>query len=331
MYSEAANIPIGNLANCPLCKHPCFRNEDFRTSRVLCICPACGKFIWNDMRDLFLNGLSIKEKAKVYKIQFALRSISENALGKRDNSFFPPYSNDDLKKLLDQKEPTVQEKLGLLLKHLGSITEHPGQTVEFDCKYDYPIVCARNAEEVMFYFDSLAEQEWLTSEPPFVNHTLPRFTVTANGWHELSRIGQLGVESSNAFIAMSFHPSRDPFETAISAAVRAAGYLPVRVDQVEHVNRIDDEILARIRSSKFLISDFSLQRNGVYFEAGFMLGLGRPVIWVCEKDDLKNVHFDARQYNTIDYLNEDDLRTRLQFRIEAILGRGPHRNEQTES
>jgi nucleoside 2-deoxyribosyltransferase len=62
----------------------------------------------------------------------------------------------------------------------------------------------------------------------------------------------------------------------------------------------------------------------VYFEAGFMLGLGRPVIWVCEKKDLKNVHFDTRQYNTIDYADAKDLRTRLQLRIEAILGKGPH-------
>ena len=148
--------------------------------------------------------------------------------------------------------------------------------------------------------------------------------MTANGWKELNRIEQLGSESSNAFIAMSFHPDRDPFEKAISAAVRAAGYLPVRVDKIEHVNHIDDEIIARIRGSKFLVSDFTGQRNGVYFEAGFMLGLGRPLIWLCEKEDLKNVHFDTRQYNTIDYKDADDLQTRLQFRIEAILGKGPH-------
>jgi hypothetical protein len=55
------------------------------------------------------------------------------------------------------------------------------------------------------------------------------------------------------------------------------------------------------------------------------LGLGRPVIWLCEKEDLKNVHFDTRQYNTIDYKDADDLQTRLQFRIEAILGKGPHK------
>jgi major membrane immunogen (membrane-anchored lipoprotein) len=54
-----------------------------------------------------------------------------------------------------------------------------------------------------------------------------------------------------------------------------------------------------------------------------MLGLGRPVIWVCSKSDFAKVHFDTRQYNTIVYENTDELKKRLQFRIEAILGKGP--------
>lgn len=122
---------------------------------------------------------------------------------------------------------------------------------------------------------------------------------------------------------MWFDDSRAPFETAINAAIRNAGYNPVRIDRVEHVNRIDDEIIARIRDSKFLVADFTGQRNGVYFEAGFMLGLGRPVFWICDQEQLKDVHFDTRQYNTVDYTDTDDLRKRLQFRIEAILGKGP--------
>ena len=215
----------------------------------------------------------------------------------------------------------------LLIRHLGRVTEYPGQANEFDSANDYSAVCAKNTEEANFYFDSLVEQGLATREQSYVGHPTPRFKVTANGWKELNRIEQLGSESSNAFIAMSFHPDRDPFEKAISAAIKTAGYLPVRVDKIEHVNHIDDEIIARIRGSKFLVSDFTGQRNGVYFEAGFMLGLGRPVIWLCEKEDLKNVHFDTRQYNTIDYKDAEDLCIRLQFRIEAILGKGPHKED----
>ena len=148
-------------------------------------------------------------------------------------------------------------------------------------------------------------------------------TLTAAGWLELDKIAQSGADSSNAFIAMWFDASRSDAEKAINEAIANAGYIPIRMDRVEHLNRIDDEIIARIRQAKFLVGDFTGQRNGVYFEAGFMLGLGRPVIWVCEKADLANVHFDTRQYNIIDYSSADELKGRLRFRIEANLGRGP--------
>jgi hypothetical protein len=324
MYPEAASISLENPAKCPFCSSNCYY-RDQRPQASPCICPVCGKFGLGGTSDLFLCGLSDEERTRVYRISFALRTVSQRALGKPDSSYFPVYSNEDLQKMLDKPELSVQGKLTLLLKYLGRITEHPGQTAEFDLNHDYSVVCAKNSEEAKFYFDSLAEQGLVHQQQPFTGHYNPRFKVSASGWTELNRIEQSGSESSSAFIAMSFHPDRNLFEKAISTAIKAAGYLPVRVDKIEHVNHIDDEIIARIRGSKFLVSDFTGQRNGVYFEAGFMLGLGRPVIWLCEKEDLKNVHFDTRQYNTIDYKDADDLQTRLQFRIEAILGKGPHK------
>jgi hypothetical protein len=56
-----------------------------------------------------------------------------------------------------------------------------------------------------------------------------------------------------------------------------------------------------------------------------MLGLGRPVIWLCNDQEIKDVHFDTRQYNAINYTDDelDKLRSSLQYRIEAIMGKGP--------
>jgi hypothetical protein len=98
--------------------------------------------------------------------------------------------------------------------------------------------------------------------------------VTSEGWQELERSERNGADSVNGFIAMRFHETRNAAKDAIKDAISNAGYVPVRLDEVEHVNRIDDEIVARIRQSKFLVADFTDQSNGVYFEAGFMLGLG---------------------------------------------------------
>ena len=90
----------------------------------------------------------------------------------------------------------------------------------------------------------------------------------------------------------------------------------------DHVNRIDDEIIAQIRRSKFLVADLTGHRNGVYFEAGFMLGLGRPVIWLCNESEFDKVHFDTRQYNTIKYQKVEELKPQIAASNRSNPGQG---------
>ena len=70
------------------------------------------------------------------------------------------------------------------------------------------------------------------------------------------------------------------------------------------------------------MADVTQQRAGVYFEAGYALGLGLPVFWCVRKDDLDNVHFDTRQYNHIVWENEEDLAEQLYLFVTAIIGKG---------
>ncbi|HTV04583.1 MAG TPA: nucleoside 2-deoxyribosyltransferase [Acidobacteriaceae bacterium] len=250
-----------------------------------------------------------------------MRSISERAWDKRDNSFFPVYTDEDLSKIIESRDPSVREKIQLLLGYLGSLTDFPGQQIRFDSTHDYSVLSAKNDEEALFYLHAL-EDEHLIAVDWLVDADTP-CTITTTGWQELERIEQSGAESLNAFVAMWFDPSQTDAKVAIQSAIRDSGYKPIRIDEVEHANRIDDEIIAQIRQSKFLVADFTGQRNGVYFEAGFMLGLGRPVIWLCDESDFANIHFDTRQYNVIVYGDHETLRSKLQFRIEAIMGKGP--------
>jgi hypothetical protein len=46
-------------------------------------------------------------------------------------------------------------------------------------------------------------------------------------------------------------------------------------------------------------------------------------IWTCRKDNIRDLHFDIRQYNCIDWAQPDDLRDRLRSRIVALIGEGP--------
>jgi hypothetical protein len=154
-------------------------------------------------------------------------------------------------------------------------------------------------------------------------------TVTPKGYIEGDDLRARRTKSSQAFVAMWFASEMNPiYESGLSVGIERAGYKSVRVDKEEHANKIDDEIIAGIRRSAFLVADFTDHRAGVYFEAGFAMGLGLPVIWTCRKNDMGKLHFDIRQYNCIDWTSADELATRLQQRVEAILGRGPLINHQ---
>ena len=119
------------------------------------------------------------------------------------------------------------------------------------------------------------------------------------------------------------------YERGIRPAIEEAGYSPLRIDDKPDLDKIDDDIIAEIRRSRFVVADFTHgcdgARGGVYFEAGFAYGLDIPVIYTCRNDMVDNLHFDTRQYAHIVWEMEelDQLRAELRNRILARIGEGP--------
>jgi nucleoside 2-deoxyribosyltransferase len=117
---------------------------------------------------------------------------------------------------------------------------------------------------------------------------------------------------------MSFAPKlQSVWVDGIKPALEALGYIPIRIDQTHSDDKIDDRIVAEIRRSGLLVADFTGHRRGVYFEAGFAMGLGIPVVWTCQQVDHKNTHFDTRQYQHLLWKTPEDLRELLKNHIAA--------------
>ena len=138
-----------------------------------------------------------------------------------------------------------------------------------------------------------------------------------------------GGQPGRAFVAMSYKPEvadawTEGIRPAIDLDCRPA--IAVRLDKTEHNEKIFGEILVEIRLAEFLIADVTLQSQGVYFEAGFAMALGRPVIWTCREDDFKNAHFDTRQYNHIVWKDPSHLRQQSAIRIKATVPSAIKRN-----
>ncbi len=154
--------------------------------------------------------------------------------------------------------------------------------------------------------------------------------ISVAGHAHLESLRATHVESGQAFVAMWFDPNMEQAWTqGIEPAIRQVGYKSLRIDRKEHNNRIDYEIIAEVRRSRFLVADFSQAedgaRGGVYYEAGFAHGLNIPVIFTCRKKDLGKVHFDTRQFNHIVWEQPGDLKEKLTQRISATIGDGPLR------
>ena len=78
------------------------------------------------------------------------------------------------------------------------------------------------------------------------------------GYARLAELDSMNSDSKQAFVAMWFDDTmKDAYDQGISPAIEDAGYRAVRIDQKDHNNKIDDEIIAEIRRSRFLVADFT--------------------------------------------------------------------------
>ena len=97
------------------------------------------------------------------------------------------------------------------------------------------------------------------------------------------------------------------YEEGIAPTIWDAGYKPHKIDEGKFTGGVVDRILAEIRKSKFVVADFTAcdnckhigARGGVYFEAGFALGLGKTVFLTCRKNRTEAVHFDVNHLNLL--------------------------------
>jgi nucleoside 2-deoxyribosyltransferase/DNA-directed RNA polymerase subunit RPC12/RpoP len=150
----------------------------------------------------------------------------------------------------------------------------------------------------------------------------PTYRLTPKGWSRVSELRQRAVLPRQTFVAMWFDPGMDEaYEKGFVPAIREAGYDPKRIDRIEHNDIIDDRMIAEIRRSGLVVADYTDNRRGVYFEAGFAMGLGIPVISTCRRDHFKDLHFDVEHRNHVVWDKPEDLLGKLRARIEALYPR----------
>ena len=253
---------------------------------------------------------------------------------RRDVDEWPMVTGELIDRAISRRDLHPFERANRLLGYLAAVPARLGveispsesQRIEMQVRSE-----SINFDEVVFLIRYLQDRGYVDAR---ITDTQTRsillfVCVTIQGHARVAETMQ-ATDPAQAFVAMWFDRSVDGlYERGIRPAIEAAGYKPLRIDQKPDANKIDDEIIAEIRRSRFVVADFTHgeggARGGVYYEAGFAYGLNIPVIFTCREDMFDNIHFDTRQYNHIGWAEPDDLVEPLKQRILARIGEGPNR------
>lgn len=299
------------MARCPICTEQANSSPVGTRDVSVISCPRCGVYQITHQAQVNLNttSLTLRQTANISSWLYENRNYE--------------ITTRNLDALSVIKAPSFHERADKLLLTIETKTEYAGQLVHKELSWMSSSWCVNE--------DELQETlKYLITEQRIYSHFGTDFRILPAGWARLEESRKVNVNSAQCFVAMWFHESMNAiYDEAIAKAIYDAGYRPHRVDRREHNEKIDDEIIAQIRRSRFIVADFTEHRGGVYYEAGFAKGLGLEVIWTCRKDDIDNLHFDIRQYNCIDWETDKlhEFKKRLTNRIESVLGRGTYRSE----
>jgi len=300
-----------------------------------CICENCGNYrISGIALDDLPFHLNKEYEDKRYLISGYIRELNENNIPinliTSENYFDFLPANADFK---------IWDKFDRIIRYMYRNQTSLFELIDLEGKPS--IAYAKNDEEFQKMIDVLVQIGHIEYEGVMGSS---RYSLTLEGISKAEELMTSITDSRQCFVAMWFSEEMmDVYQTSISKAISDAGYNPFIISMKEYNEDVSYEIISEIKKSRFLVADFTGDRGGVYFEAGFAQGIGIPVIWSCRKDwfdtqienkinalvdgtekdviinEKRRVHFDINHYNFIVWGTPDEYYKKLKVRIEATI------------
>lgn len=247
----------------------------------------------------------------------------------------PVLTSDLLSSLSARELPAPAEVVENMLEFVGDSLRHRyGQSVTLTLMMSAQFGAATQME-LRWILENMPSTLIMQSRLPHSPVSMEtQCQLTFEGWARYREIKSRGVNSRRAFMAMPFGTKRvvDAFERIFRPAVAAAGFELVKVADHPRAGLIDDQIMVDIRNSRFVVADLTEENRGAYWESGFAEGLGKPVIYTCDRAwfEKEKTHFDTNHRNTVlwDLDAPDDARARLTAAVRNTL---PGEARMTES
>lgn len=344
---------MASKKECPLCKTENINlKSNYEKMSAFYECPVCGKF-----ELFYLNNNVIdKNKFASYMFYhcYSIEDVSEyrynTMMTKEDcDKFKSEFENGNNvyghpiymdSQIVENWYPkTFSERINYILLYLDAHIKHIGQNYlinyasmlsllfvdryEFDnnkTSKTYGEFHLRNKEEcgaeIIYILHYMKQSNLITYSIDEANE-IYEITITPEGYNRIDELQHNSDTEKNVLVAMKFGNDTTMLRNAIRKGITEAGYIAIFIDEVQHNDFITPELLKYIRDSKFVVVDLTHQNNGAYFEEGYAMGLGKPVIQLCKFGT--KLHFDIAQKNTIMWDNETEISEKLCNRIKATI------------
>ncbi len=318
---------------CVLCGRDCPTEIHPRRDVTYYRCPSCGDFSATREAEIdYLTemGQDARQQLAACARERNLQGLPELCLCSDSRIYDPSAGTFTVPYVLERVFPSrVQDRFDRALANLSRVTRVPGEAIRVVPENDSAILFAERPETAVFVLEELEKLDYVRASLVTriaAQDPAPQFdvVVSALGYARMQQLETIQGRASSrqVFVAMWFSEDLySVYNDGIVPAIRDCGCNPLRIDAKETNQKICDEIIAEIRRSRCLVADFTGSRGGVYFEAGFAMGLGIPVIWTCEdcKKEIDALHFDTRQYSHVLWNGADDMRRKLRNRIAATV------------
>jgi hypothetical protein len=223
----------------------------------------------------------------------------------QEGSARPLFTTNTVEAAVKQPLPRPREQADLLVRWLAEHTSGPGETVLIGHEATGAIVGSKSPAGFELVVDHLFKSGLATGNQfkTLGGGDQAHATLTFAGWDQYEEMKRGGRVYRRAFMAMKFGDQQldNVVESVFRPSAKRAGFQLRKLTDVPRAGLIDNRLRVEIQASAFVIADLTHDNLGAYWEAGYAEGLGKPVIYTCEKSKFEQArtHFDTNHHLTI--------------------------------
>jgi len=279
--------------------------QDGSTDNWFVDCEACGRFrVTDEAKDDFLD----PNDTRATPIK---RAALSHAIRSQQNQTPPVLVMSQwLERFLkDARLPTPAEQAANILKFIGDTVRATGEHVPQLPNGFYALVGAPNPSQAKKIVQELIDAGLVTGKPrPDANAPTGGgyiwIDLTLTGWERYEQEKRGRFAGNYGFVALKFGDAiLDPFmRDHVKPAVKAQlAYDLIDMRDASKAGIIDNLMREKIRDAAFVLVDLTHENSGAYWEAGYAEGLGKPVLYICEraKFEAAKTHFDTNHLTTV--------------------------------